>query len=126
MNSPLSKIRTWTSEKRLARLKELKEYLDKKVGDSRFAIPESPQVQAALDECVVIWLEILKAAMPEENPFELFEWGVLEQSGDRGPVFDLIGVRFLETRVYVDQFKAAGPEERLRLRSKLLARGMLG
>lgn len=93
MNSPLSKIRTWTDEKRLARLKELKEWLEKKIGESRFTIPENPQVQAALDEAVVIWLEILKSAMPEENPFELFEWGVLEHSGDRGPVFDLIGDR---------------------------------
>lgn len=84
--------------------------------------PEDAKVQVVLDLVVAILLETLRAAFPQERPSEVLL--SLLDSRD-GIVWGYVGMRFLDSLVLAERFKGGSPEERQRLRSKMVARGML-
>lgn len=113
--SELQGVGKWSHTKRLAKLKQIHEWLEQEDRD-----PDDRRVRETLDLGVVILLEIFRGT--GDPPLQTYE-ALLDSRSGRA--WDMLGMRFLDTRVLVDRFKAAGQEEKLRLRSKMTARGMI-
>lgn len=113
----LSDIRNWSHKKRIARLKEVVKWLSRP--DLHV---KHKQTEAVLDEGVVIMLEVISSAKLGMPSFEIYEDLLDTKSGQ---AWDLMGLRMLETKQLVESYKAMSKSERLKHRSKLVARGMI-
>jgi len=108
------KIRAWSKEKKIARIGELGKLLGKLKGS---------KLDSALDESILLLLEVLIFVIKEkgwkDSPLDLFEMVYREHEGG------ILFTRFRETWGLVTRYREGSAEDKARLRSVLLARGMI-
>ena len=114
-------IRTWSPEKRQARLVQLHRQLQQADIGSH---------QHLTDEAIVILLEIFGHAVPGVSPLDLFKVSVIDRlPAEPGLPMTRIALRFLETWSLVRRYKRAvaanDREDQVRVRAVLAPRGLI-
>lgn len=127
MVDDLKEIRRWSKEKRQARLSVLHQSLASGVsrGDSQ---EEGSAHTQMLDECVVILLEVLREVISEKEWTDASALGMFEgvYAGlSENPIYGRVMQRSRDTLALVERFNGGSADEKSRLRSKLVARGLL-